>query len=152
MKEYCPHASSCSKVYRAASAGIILSVHSIKKAMKKLTSFLIGMFFISMAVHAQSNDSTRSQNSSSERRQQPSNQFKQQDYTLIQTADIPESLRKTLQNNEYAGWETGKVYESKNKDGYWVRISTGSDVQNFFFDKNGRSINAKGPGVGKSPE
>ena len=119
--------------------------------MKKIAAFLIGMSFISMAVHAQSTDSTHSQQPSSER-QQPSNQFKQQDYTLIKTSDIPESLRKTLQNQEYAGWETGKVYESKNKDGYWVRISTGSDIQNFFFDRNGRAINAKGPGVGKSPE
>ena len=37
-------------------------------------------------------------------------------------------------------------------DGYWVRIGTGSDVQNFFFDRNGRAVNSKGPGVGKSPE
>jgi hypothetical protein len=120
--------------------------------MKKIAVFVIGMFFISMAVHAQSTDSTSSQKSSSESRQQPSSQFKQQDYTLIKSSDIPEPLRKTLQNKEYAGWETGKVYESKNKDGYWVRIAVGSDVQNFFFDRNGRAINSKGPGVGKSPE
>jgi hypothetical protein len=119
--------------------------------MKTITAFLIGMFFISMTVHAQSADSTRSQKSSTEK-QQPGNQFKQQDYTLIQAADVPAPLRKTLQNKEYVGWETGKVYESKNKDGYWVRIATGNDVQNFFFDRNGRAINAKGPGVGKSPE
>jgi hypothetical protein len=103
-----------------------------------------------MAVHAQSTDSTRTQRSSSE--QQPGNQFKQQDYTQIESSAIPEPLRKTLQDKEYAGWETGKVYQSKNKDGYWVRIGTGSDVQNFFFDRNGRAINSKGPGVGKSPE
>lgn len=120
--------------------------------MKKIATFLIVMFFISMAVQAQSTDSTRTQKSLSENQQQSSNQFKQQDYTLIQSADVPEPLRKTLQNKEYAGWETGKVYESKNKDGYWVRIGTGSDVQNFFFDRNGRAVNSKGPGVGKSPE
>jgi hypothetical protein len=120
--------------------------------MKKIAVFLVGMFFISMSVYAQSADSTRSQRSSSDTQQQPSNKFNQQDYKLIQSAEVPESLRKTLQNKEYAGWETGKVYESKKKDGYWVRIGTGSDVQNFFFDRNGRAVNSKGPGVGKSPE
>jgi hypothetical protein len=119
--------------------------------MKKITAFLIGMFFMGMAVHAQSTDSTRTEKSSSEK-QQPGNQFKQQDYTQIESSAVPESLRKTLQDKEYAGWETGKVYQSKNKDGYWVRIGTGSDVQNFFFDRHGRAINSKGPGVGKSPE
>jgi hypothetical protein len=140
------------KGYNAASSRhSFISIH-IKKVMKKIAAFLIGMSSISMSVYAQSADSTRSQKSSSETQQQPSNKFNQQDYKLIQSADVPESLRKTLQDKEYVGWENGKVYEGKNKNGYWVRIATGSDVQNFFFDKNGRAINAKGPGIGKSPE
>ena len=119
--------------------------------MKRVAGFFIGMFIIGItAVNAQqSKDSTSTQKRTSTRTE--SNQFNQKDYTLVQPSEIPSSLRETLKDNRYTGWENGKVYKDKNNNGYWVRIASGSDVQNFVFDKNGKAAD-KGPGVGKSPQ
>ncbi|HEY9049188.1 MAG TPA: hypothetical protein VIN08_24975 [Ohtaekwangia sp.] len=125
--------------------------------MRKITAFLVAMFMVSIAfVHAQQTDSTRNQQrpsqSSPSTEPTQSDQYKSGDFDEIESADVPASLRSTLQRTQYKGWESGKVYRSKNNSGYWVTIGTGSDTRNYYFDRNGRATKAPGPGVGKSPE
>ncbi|HEY9007363.1 hypothetical protein [Ohtaekwangia sp.] len=132
--------------------------------MKKITALFIAVFIVSIAlVHAQQYDTARtkqrpsqsepeSQTPSSQPSSQESDQYKQSDYETIESADVPASLRSTLQRSQYKGWESGKVYRSKNNSGYWIAIGSGSDARNYYFDRNGRATKAPGPGVGKSPE
>jgi len=102
--------------------------------MKKLMLTIAAVFCLSaVAVHAQDpqkKDTT-----------QQSQNFRE-DMTVIQSSEIPETLRTTLQDAQYAGWETGTIYTSKAKDSYVVEIkdATTNKSKTFRFDANGKPI------------
>jgi hypothetical protein len=68
--------------------------------------------------------------------------------TLISAADYPASLRKTLRNPRYKGWETGKLYRDESTGEYLLIMGkNGNDDQplNYRFDKDGKAIDEKNP-------
>lgn len=124
--------------------------------MKKLVLLFAGMFMLGIvAVNAQQVDttgvtppapSTQQQPSATE---QPSDQYIQKDYEIVKSADVPSSLRATLKGTEYTGWESGSVYRNKTSNGYMVRIGSGDQTKNYYFDKGGKRI--QDPGSSSRP-
>lgn len=60
--------------------------------------------------------------------------------TVIQSTEVPASLRTTLKSSEYTGWENGKVYRSNANDGYVVEVGEGTSMKTYRFDKNGKRL------------
>lgn len=81
--------------------------------------------------------------------QQPSNQLNSRDYTQIQSSDVPQSLRTTLQGDTYKGWESGKLYRRNNGDGYYLTTGSGTNIQTHYFDKRGKAIQRGTTGTDK---
>ncbi|MGC3945448.1 MAG: hypothetical protein QM762_13195 [Chryseolinea sp.] len=75
--------------------------------------------------------------------QQPSDQFNVKDYSEVKSSDVPSSLRTTLQEDQYKGWESGKLYRQNNGQGYYLSTGTGTTTKNYYFDKDGKAM--KGP-------
>lgn len=92
--------------------------------------------------YAQSDTTRRTQPSQGQ--QQPSNQYNKQQYTPMQSSDVPTSLRGTLRGDAYQGWENGSLYRMNDGNGYWLSTGSGEKAQNFYFDRNGKAI--QGPG------
>ena len=101
--------------------------------MKKLMLTIAAVFCLSaVAVHAQDpqkKDTTQTQNY-------------RQDMTVIKSSEIPATLRTTLQDAQYAGWETGTFYTNKAKDSYVVEIkdATTNKTKTFRFDASGKPM------------
>lgn len=110
--------------------------------MKKLMLMFAGLLFVSvMAVNAQvAQDTTKSSTESTMGTDQSSNYTK--DMELIQSSDVPASLRSTLQGTEYSGWEQGKVYRNAATNEYLIVIGD-DDAKLFRFDANGSRIEDK---------
>jgi len=103
--------------------------------MKKLMLTIAAVFCLSaVAVHAQDpqkKDTTQTQS-----------QNYRQDMTVIKSAEIPATLRTTLQDAQYKGWETGTFYTNKAKDTYVVEIkdATTNKTMAYRFDASGKPI------------
>ena len=100
--------------------------------MKKLMLLIAAVFcFSAVAVQAQDPQKkdtvTQSQNY-------------RQDMVVIKSSEIPASLKTTLQDAQYKGWETGTFYTNKAKDSYVVEIRDASSnrVKAYRFDANGK--------------
>jgi hypothetical protein len=63
-----------------------------------------------------------------------------QDKVMITTSEVPVSLRATLSDKQYEGWEKSTIYRNRSTNEYLVEIRDGSDVKTYYFDKNGKAI------------
>jgi len=103
--------------------------------MKKLMLTIAAVFCLSaVAVHAQDpqkKDTTQTQS-----------QNYRQDMTVIKSSEIPATLRTTLQDAQYKGWETGTFYTNKAKETYVVEIkdATTNKTMAYRFDASGKPI------------
>jgi len=103
--------------------------------MKKLMLTIAAVFCLSaVAVHAQDpqkKDTTQTES-----------QNYRQDMTVIKSSEIPATLRTTLQDAQYKGWETGTFYTNKAKDSYVVEIkdATTNQTKMYRFDASGKPI------------
>jgi hypothetical protein len=107
--------------------------------MKKLMLTIASILFVSvMAVNAQV-----SSDSASVSGQPPVSTEDQANYTrdmeVIQSSEVPASLRSTLQGSEYTGWEEGKVYRNSTTNEYLIVIGE-EDAKVYRFDANGSRI------------
>lgn len=103
---------------------------------------LASMLFVGvMAVNAQV--TPESEGSASGSTSQPTMTDDQSNYTrdmqVIQSSDVPSSLKSTLQGSEYSGWEDGKVYHNSSTNEYLVVIGE-EDAKVYRFDSNGSRI------------
>ncbi|SKC85922.1 hypothetical protein [Ohtaekwangia koreensis] len=122
--------------------------------MKKLMLFFAGVFMLGIAaVNAQQVDTTGTKTQTPSATQQPSatqpsatqsDQYIQKDYEMVKSTDVPSSLRTTLKGSEYTGWESGSVYRNKSNNGYMVRVGSGDQTKNYYFDKGGKRIQDPG--------
>jgi hypothetical protein len=74
--------------------------------------------------------------------QQPSNQMKDdmKGWSRVNSTDVPESLRTTLGDSQYAGWESGTVYRNQAGDTYSLQVNdrATNSQKTYYFDKNGK--------------
>jgi ribosomal protein L21E len=102
--------------------------------MKKLVLLIAAVFCLS-AVAVQAQDPQKKDTT------QQSQNYRE-DMTVIQSSEIPESLRATLQDAQYQGWETGTFYTNKAKDSYVVEIKDAATNKSttFRFDASGKPL------------
>jgi hypothetical protein len=106
--------------------------------MKKLMLTIASLLFISvMAVNAQVSSDSTSVSGQPPVTDDMSNYTR--DMELIQSSEVPASVRSTLQGTEYTGWEEGKVYRNATTNEYLIVIGE-EDAKVYRFDANGTRI------------
>lgn len=106
--------------------------------MKKLMFTIASLLFVSvMAVNAQVSTDTSSVSGQPPVSDDMSNYTR--DMEMIQSSEVPASLRSTLQGSEYTGWEEGKVYRNSTTNEYLIVVGD-EDAKVFRFDANGTRI------------
>jgi hypothetical protein len=106
--------------------------------MKKLMLTIASLLFVSvMAVNAQVSSDTSSVSGQPPVSDDMSNYTR--DMEVIQSSEVPASLRSTLQGSEYSGWEEGKVYRNSTTNEYLIVIGD-EDAKVYRFDANGSRI------------
>jgi hypothetical protein len=122
--------------------------------MKKLMLIVAGALFIGgVASYAQ--DTTSTYRSNQQIDQTKTRTTNQNDHTMksgqdmkgdksmkgwtrVNSSDIPASLRSTLGNSQYRGWEKSSVYVNQAGDRYSVRLGDASSPKTYYFDKTGK--------------
>src|SRR5687767_5515352 len=112
--------------------------------MKKIMLTIASLLFVSvLAVNAQVSSDTTSTGAGSTTGQPSTSQDDMSNYTrdmeVIQSTDVPASLRSSLQGTEYSGWEEGKVYRNSTTNEYLIVIGD-EDAKVYRFDANGTRI------------
>ena len=67
-------------------------------------------------------------------------EFTEENTVLLLPSEVPPVLRKTLQQDEYRGWETGKIFRHLSTGEFKVEVVDDPYIRVFFFDKNGERI------------
>ena len=99
---------------------------------------IASLLFVSvMAVNAQVSSDTSSVSGQPPVSDDMSNYTR--DMEVIQSSEVPASLRSTLQGSEYSGWEEGKVYRNATTNEYLIVVGD-EDAKVFRFDANGSRI------------
>ena len=62
------------------------------------------------------------------------------DMIVIPSAEVPASLRSTLQGSQYKGWENGTIYRNQSSDMFMVEMRDGDQTRIYRFDQNGKAI------------
>ena len=62
------------------------------------------------------------------------------DMIVIPSAEVPASLRSTLQGSQYKGWENGTIYRNQSSDMFMVEMRDGNQTKIYRFDQNGKAI------------
>ena len=62
------------------------------------------------------------------------------DMIVIPSAEVPASLRNTLQGTQYKGWEKGTIYRNQTSDMFMVEMRDGNQARIYRFDQNGKAI------------
>jgi hypothetical protein len=116
--------------------------------MKKVIMIVAGALFVSVvAVQAQDTTSfKRTDSTNVSQEQQPTQQpgsIQLRDMTVLQSTEVPATLRETLQADQYKGWDeaTSKIYRNQTSDLYVVQIQDGTMTKTYRFDKDGKPIN-----------
>jgi hypothetical protein len=110
--------------------------------MKTIKLILAGAMVVgAIAVHAQdsTNVATPPAAPTQDQTQQDQMNYKK-DMTVIQSSEVPSSLRTTLQGDQYKGWENGTIYRNGTNDMYMIEMHDGDKTKMFRFDKNGKPV------------
>ena len=62
----------------------------------------------------------------------------QDDKTKIKSEELPESVKKSLEAQEYRGWLIDAAYHVKSTDSYEVELKNGAETKTVKFDKDGK--------------
>jgi len=112
--------------------------------MKKLMLLCAGFILVGLiSANAQSSDTTKrpSKAPASQTTPEESNQMTQKkDMVKVQTTEVPASLRKTLEDPMYVGWENSTIWRNKTNDEYTVELLSGNTTKTYRFDKTGKPI------------
>jgi hypothetical protein len=116
--------------------------------MKKLLfafSIVLGSV---VAVNAQDSTATNQGAGTSQSSQYSQDEMGQDSYTekeVIAASELPASVTKQLQSQDYSSWSVGKAYR-KEKDGqtyYAVEMTNGSEKKMVKFDAQGNKVKEK---------
>jgi hypothetical protein len=121
--------------------------------MKKLMMVLCGMFAVVVIAHAQVAIDTTQQKEDQPPRALPQSTAQPPHYqddivqekmntdqVKVRVQDVPAPLRRTLQRDEYKGWQNSTIYHDKSTDRYSLEISDGTTTRTYRFDKKGNRI------------
>jgi hypothetical protein len=99
--------------------------------MKKLVFAMLAFGASVVAVQAQETPSTTPSSSAV-----PA----QDDRQKIKAEELPETVKKALEAQEYKGWLINTAYHIKSTDTYEVELKNGAETKTFKFDKDGKKL------------
>jgi hypothetical protein len=112
-------------------------------SMKKIILTVTGLFMLGLVCVRAQVDSVQQSSQEHTNMQQPSEQYKSEQLVRVPASQIPTSLRQTLKNPQYSGWENSTIYLDKSKNEYSLQLMDGNISKNYRFDQNGNAINDK---------
>jgi Ni/Co efflux regulator RcnB len=59
-------------------------------------------------------------------------------WTRVEDREVPASLRTSLSETKYKGWERSGVYRNERGDRYQVRVGNDANPTVYYFDRNGK--------------
>ncbi len=62
------------------------------------------------------------------------------DKVQIKAAELPDAVKKTLEDQEYKGWLINAAYHDKKKQRYEVELKNGADTQIVHFSQEGQRV------------
>lgn len=65
----------------------------------------------------------------------------QDGYVAIQSQELPEAVKKSLENQDYKGWIINSASYNKKEEEYEVELKNGADSKKVKFDKEGKELN-----------
>lgn len=103
--------------------------------MKKLMFAMLAVCASFIAANAQEAPATD--------QQQPSTSAvaPQDDKVKIKSDELPETVKKSLEAQEYKGWLINAAYHNKAADTYEVELKNGAETKTVKFNKDGKKIN-----------
>jgi len=105
--------------------------------MKKLMFALTVLLGSAVAVNAQ--DTNQKTTPSDTETAQPSTAAVA-DRAQIKVEELPEAVKKTLEDQEYKGWLINTAYHNQKKDQYEVELKNGADTQIIKFSQEGQRL------------
>jgi hypothetical protein len=73
---------------------------------------------------------------------EPINRYRLEDRIIIRHDELPNSLRETLMNNTYNGWENATIYKDRLTGEFYYEVKNDKNRSSTFyrFDTNGKPI------------
>jgi len=68
------------------------------------------------------------------------NQIDTKNLIRVQAADVPATLKRTLEAPEYKGWENAELYKDKSNNHYILQIQNGGKTRTHQFGADGKPI------------
>jgi len=101
--------------------------------MKKLMFAFAAVVGSVVAVNAQSTEQTTT----------PSNQAittQQDDKQKIKSEELPEAVKKSLDDQSYKGWLVNAAYHNRKDETYEVELKNGAETKTVKFNKDGKKV------------
>jgi hypothetical protein len=108
--------------------------------MKKLLFAMLAMGASVLAVNAQDNPSPSPTPAPLPTEESNAAVSTQDDKEKIKAEDLPESVKKSLEAQEYKGWLINAAYHVASTDSYEVELKNGAETTTVKFDKEGKKI------------
>lgn len=64
----------------------------------------------------------------------------QDDRVKIKAEELPQTVKKSLEAEEYRGWLINSAYHIKSKDQFEVELKNGAETKTVTFDKEGKKV------------
>jgi hypothetical protein len=64
----------------------------------------------------------------------------QDEKTKIKAEELPQTVKKSLEGEDYRGWLINAAYHNKTKGTYEVELKNGAETKTVKFDKEGKKI------------
>jgi hypothetical protein len=65
----------------------------------------------------------------------------QDGYVVIKSEELPEAVKKSLENQDYKGWIINAASYDKKEEKYLVELKNGADTKKVKFNKEGKALN-----------
>ena len=100
--------------------------------MKKVMFALAGLVFGVVAANAQTAEPSTNAVATE--------QTAQQDKVKIKAEELPQTVKTSLEGEEYRGWLINAAYHHKTADTFEVELKNGAETKTIKFDKEGKKI------------
>ncbi|HEY9006021.1 hypothetical protein [Ohtaekwangia sp.] len=64
----------------------------------------------------------------------------QDEKTKIKAEELPQTIKKALEGEDYRGWLINAAYHNKAKNTYEVELKNGAETKTVKFDKDGKKV------------
>lgn len=112
--------------------------------MKKIIFSFLTMLLVTVVVSAQVTDTTGTTGATQSGQTPGYQQGEQGDFVKIRVDELPASVSKSLEGNEYNNWNVSNAYKNSRTGEYRVEMRSGTQTKVYTFDKDGKRSDKMG--------